>query len=227
MSEIIVHKPAGVTISEELLAKIRKEYTGPEVFHIYRNAELNEWFYSEKAAKIVDTKELFVPENESIILFNKTHTVGFLPNPVDIQRNAESWFITCGVGFFPFLIAQNDKGAEIMFDNFLKFLDIPSLHGFLLNMCKNYRINYVSTVNGQPIRRYGNWNEIEGVFFSDTDFYYKIEYAAKSFLKNVLAFFSNPEDPKAELARLEKLSDLSLRQECEKVPNLLDSIKKL
>ena len=226
MSEMIMHKPSGVKISDELLAKIKKEYTGLEVYYFYRTAgDSKKWFYSEKGMKLAES-DLLNQDYESVIYFNKSTYMSSLPNPVDILKTDDSCFITCGVGLFPFLIAQNDRGPEVMFDNFLKFLDIPSLHAFLANMCKNYRINYVVTTNYAPARRYGNWNEIEGAYFSDASFYYKIDYAAKAFLKHVLAFFSNPAEPKEELARLDKLSDLSLRQECEKIPNLPETLSK-
>ena len=69
MSEMIMHKPSGVKISDELLAKIKKEYTGLEVYYLYRTAgDSKKWFYSEKGMKLAES-DLLNQDYESVIFF--------------------------------------------------------------------------------------------------------------------------------------------------------------
>jgi hypothetical protein len=219
--QLIVYKPAGKEISPDLLAKIKKEYTAPNVF--YMNKVNNRWFYSAKPSPLSELDVLDI-ESESVIYFHKTYYVnGATPTQYN-EVSKDSWMLACGCGKFPFLICVNDKGPETLFQNFMKFMDGSSLSAFLTNLCQNGEINFATVVNGGPLRRYGKWEEIDGLFLTDTEFYYKLDYTLKTAAKSILAFLTNPLNFSSEIKRLDTVSDLELRKSCEKFPDLMKII---
>lgn len=229
--QIILYKPVGTEVPAHILAKIQKDYTCPNVFTCYHIPKNKKWIYNEKHAPVaMKGHESFAKEAESFIMFVKSQY--FMPSaPMTHYRNKgedhESWFVTMGHGTFPFLIAANDKGPDVIFENFSRFLDTQSLHGFLTNLCSNNAISYAS-ITSSGARRYGKWVDLEnGLMITNADSIYKLEYRAKDAARAIIAYSVNPQSFNDEFKRLEKLSDFELRKEIERVPGLPEIIQKI
>lgn len=219
--QLMIHKPKGVAISSSLLAKIRKEYTCANLFYMYNHDK--KWWYSDTPKGIDKEPELFSSDSDSVIIFQK-YQYGQSNNPVSyIEHSADNWLLASCVGVFPYLTGINDKCPEILFENFLKYLDQHSITPFINNVCEKSEVNYATIVNGTNIKRYGKWKELDGLFFNCLDFYDKMDYQAKTSVKNILAFLIDPDNFAKEVKRLDALSDYDLRLECENYP----SVKKI
>jgi len=227
MEQIIVHKPAGTVISEQMMAKITKEYTNKEVFYCYRGTD-KKWFYSKEKPEVIATCDAFDEEKDGIIIFDKgTHYLS-KPNPVNHREssNGLQWLLNANIGSFSFLSGANDRCSGILFENFLKFCDFNSLNALLKDLCKRYALKSFTVTSG-GLAKYGTWFEHEGSYYTNLDFANKLSYDAKTSLKNILAFCACPQAFRAEVSRLEKLTDHEIRIEAAKYPEVAKILQQI
>lgn len=233
-NQIIVYKPRGKVIPKNLLAKIQKEYVGTKVNYIYK-LEGDIWRYSNFATEFKDSFYSKLTEEESaeyIFSFEKYNVYNGKNKTLVHYRPADepfdSWFLSFGTGIFPILAGACDEAPDVLFNNFLKFMNLSSLHSFLTNLCSKQRdVRYITVNNGREVKKYGNWEEVDGIWLSNSDFIHKLPFDAKAAAKAIIAFFTNKENFMSEVRRIESLSDLQIRKEAEKIEGLPEILSKI
>lgn len=215
----MIYKPKGVTIAPPFVEKIRKEYTNPRVCYIFKNTKVDrKWNYSTISIDFDKVPTLLDPVTEALIYFDKGVYYNAKPCPTNYRppnEEYDDWFISIGGGLFSGLSGAADKGPDIIFENFLTFLNSNSLHRFLENFTEQHG-GHFATASREGIKMYGRWFEKDGALYSNLDFANKLTFDAKSMLKAILAFCFSPTEFKPEIERLARLSDYELRQLCEK-----------
>jgi hypothetical protein len=221
---LMVHKPAGQVIDPAVLKKIKDDYNTEFVFYVYFSKEKNMWYYSATTPEKMSTANfLFDKDVESLILFvDYCHSA--TSTPVHCKpKEEDAWWITAHVGSLSFLTATVESAPRVLFDNFTKFLNLRNLNKFLKSVCKSCPAASFAITTTKGITRMGdNWEEHEGVFFTCLDFLHKISHPQRTFLKNVLSFFSP--DTKESIARLDKYTDRKLLAEAEQHPEVIEKM---
>lgn len=229
MENLILHKPAGVEISDDFLRKVKSEFTNPQVFYIVKSAEDAQWRYSDKDPMNIANAYFLAPNCESVIFFDKGIHYQSKINPIVYRSNDGKypWFLAMMSGQFSFLTPSNDRCPKLIYDHFLQFLDSNSLNLFLKNLSSENKSVYSVTISEAGVRRYGNWHEHQGCNLSYIDFLYKIPYDVRSSIKAIAAYLTNPENLKPEIERINKLTDHELFKFCETRPELQKILQQL
>lgn len=204
---IMIHKPKGVEITEEILNKLNKEFPSNLIFSIYLEEDKNKWFADVASPISKDlNRRLFGPDIESVlILGDYIHSGTSSPISIHYGNDDSPWYIVAGAGTLTF-ISDKERSFKIFFENFLKFLDICAVKKLIKKIslnCPGLAYTFVTAKN--RVERLGHWEEYQGVFFSSIDFVYTLSFAQKSFFQNVLAFLAD--NPKEEIEKNKNLSD--------------------
>jgi len=221
---LMIHKPAGQVIDPDALKKIKSEYNTEFVFYVYFSKEKNMWYYSATTPEKMSTANfLFDKDVESLIVV-VDYCSSLTTTPVYCKpKDTEPWWITATVGSLSFLTATSDTAPRVLFDNFTSFLNLRNLNKFLKSACKMSPTANFAITTTKGITRMGNdWEERDGVFYTSLDFLHKISHPQRTFLKNVLSFFSP--DTKESIARLDKYTDRKLLAEAEQHPEVLQKM---
>lgn len=225
--KLLVYKPEGQEITPALLARIKKECNSDYVFSIHKDTEKKLWYCSRTAVSIGYSQHLFKPNVESILVFGDSFYPNVSPS-VGYRElcDGEDWFMVAGVGKMTF-ISNASESMKVLFENFLRFLDLKGLHKLLTRItrsCAGTAYAYASKGGAKLVG--STWGEKDGIFYSSLDFANKLSYEQKTFAVNVLAYLSG-DKYKEELKRLVTLGDTALVAELKKNPELFDLVSKI
>jgi hypothetical protein len=224
---LIVYKPQGKHLSPDIVKKIKTECNSEYIFYIQRDLVKNMWYCSTQLAVLLSANQyLLSADTESILVFGE-HYYPQSSAPISFRNETEEddWVMTAGIGKLTFMTAV--ESAKIFFDNFLSFLDCKGINKILKKVCEACPgVSYVVVNKNGPKMIGDNWEEKDGISYTSTAFFNKLNYAQKSFGKNVLAFLSK-KDIVEELKRLDNLSEPALIQEIQANQELWEKVSKL
>lgn len=184
---ILLHKPKGAKISDEIRDKILTflYFEKGGSFGYAAKQKKNKWLYSNRwEASEEKLSEIFAEEGEAIIVLNSHTDQTRESERVPIYKPDEdgNWMLLFQAGPFNEISSgfsthggsqynNGYAGIHKLYDNFLKFLEVDEAKKIIdefANKGANYPSNgYFISIDSGGCTRHGNlWKEIEGVFYS-------------------------------------------------------------